>query len=153
MDITKYINREKLILDTIKANIRSYGDNDSYSILNALYPNELDEVVKDGKRYFEEPEEGADTHALAENIIDIIKQVEQQINNLFSFLNELELDYFDPDFTATQMVWMNDYWYKEFKEGEWGELKKKTQADPDYKNWHMEKLVERELKKGMKTNG
>jgi len=55
MDITKYINREKLILDTIKANIRSYGDNDSYSILNALYPNELDEVVKDGKRYFEEP--------------------------------------------------------------------------------------------------
>ena len=152
IDITQYIDREKLFIDAIKDRFRSYAECDPFWVYETCFPMDQDIIEKDGKTYVEEPDEGIDSMNLMEEIVNVVDEVKEQIDGLFSFLNELELDSFDTDIN-TELIWMNDYWYKEFKEGEWGELKKKTQADPDYKNWHMEKLVERELKKGMEDNG
>lgn len=152
MDITKYINREKLILDAIKDRLINLGDSDGQWVYDMCFPMDQDVIKKDGKTYVEEPDEGIDSTNLMTEVASQIDEVKKQIDYLFTFLDDIDFDSFDI-YSDHELIWMNDYWYKEFKEGEWGELKKKTQADPDYKNWHMEKLVERELKKGMETNG
>lgn len=152
IDITQYIDREKLILDTIKARLINIGDSDAQWVYDTCFPMDQDILEKDGKKYVEEPDEGIDSMNLMEEIVDVVDEVKKQIDNLFTFFSFPHFDSFDT-YSDNELIWMNDYWYKEFKKGKWGELTKKTQADPDYKNWHMEKLVERELKKGMEDNG
>ena len=152
IDITQYIDREKLILDTIKARLINIGDSDAQWVYDTCFPMDQDILEKDGKKYVEEPDEGIDSMNLMEEIVDVVDEVKKQIDNLFTFFSFPHFDSFDT-YSDNELIWMNDYWYKEFKKGKWGELKKKTQADPDYKNWHMEKLVERGLKKGMEDNG
>jgi hypothetical protein len=143
--ITKYIDREKLLLDKIKQSIRIYGEIDGPRILDILYPDKLDEIEKDGKRYVEEPELGADTDGLAEDIIELIERDVEEVNNLFTFLDDLDLDYFGDN--DRQIIMSSDYWYKIFERGKWGEHEKKTQTDPDYTTWSMEKLVDRQFRK------
>ena len=152
IDITQYIDREKLILDTIKARLINIGDSDAQWVYDTCFPMDQDILEKDGKKYVEEPDEGIGSMNLMEEIVDVVDEVKKQIDNLFTFFSFPHFDSFDI-YSDNELIWMDDYWYKEFKEGKWGELKKKTRADPDYKNWHMEKLVERGLKKGMEDNG
>ena len=152
IDFTKYIDREKLLIDAIKDRLLNIGESSAQWVYDNCFPMDQDILKKDGKTYVEEPDEGIDSMNLMEEIVDVVDEVKEQVDGLFSFLNELELDSFDTDIN-TEFIWTNDFWYKEFKKGKWGELTKKTQADPDYKNWHVEKLVERELKKGIEDNG
>jgi hypothetical protein len=152
MDITKYIDREKLILDAIADRLISLGDSDAQWVYDTCFPMDQDVIKKDGKTYVEEPDEGIDSTNLMTEVVSQIDEVKKQIDYLFTFLDDLDFHSFDI-YSEHELIWTNDYWYKEFKKGKWGNLKKRTQADPDYKNWHMEKLVERELKKGMEDNG
>ncbi len=151
IDITKYIDREKLLFDTLKNRLLNIGEGDAQWVYDTCFPMDQDILKKDGKTYVEEPDEGIDSMNLMEEIVDVVDEVKERIDNLFSFLNELELDSFDTDLN-NEFIWTNDFWYKEFKKGNWGELSKKTQADPEYKSWHLEQLVERDIKKGMEDN-
>ena len=154
IDITQYIDREKLFIDAIKDRFRSYAECDAFWVYETCFPMDQDIIEKNGKRYLEEPEAGMDVENLMHEMSVAIDEIKLKIDNLFSFLDEIELDYFDIHNDSNEfIVWMNDYWYKEFKQGKWGKVTEKKRADPDYKNWHMEKLVERGLKKGMEDNG
>tara|TARA_Y100000385_G_scaffold93057_1_gene96111 strand:+ start:600 stop:1064 length:465 start_codon:yes stop_codon:yes gene_type:complete len=151
IDITKYINREQLLFDTLKNRLLNIGDSDAQWVYDTCFPMDQDILKKDGKTYVEEPDEGIDSMNLMEEIVDVVDEVKERIDNLFSFLNELELDSFDTDLN-NEFIWTNDFWYKEFKKGNWGELLQKTQADPDYKSWHLKKLVERDIKQSEEYN-
>ena len=148
INFTKYIDREKLLFDTLKDRLLNIGDSDAQWVYDTCFPMDQDILEKDGKKYVEEPDEGIDSMNLMEEIVDVVDEVKERIDNLFSFLNELELDSFDAALN-NEFIWTNDYWYKEFKKGNWGKLLKRTQADPDFKTWSMEKLVEREQEKGI----
>lgn len=152
MDITKYIDREKLILDAIKNRLLNIGDSGAQWVYDNCFPMDQDVIEKDGKTYVEEPDEGIDSTNLMMEVVNLIDEVKKQIDYLFTFLDDIDFDSFDI-YSGDELIWMNDYWYKKFKQGKWGKLTKKTQADPDYKNWHMEKLVEKQLKKEMEDNG
>tara|TARA_S200002703_G_C3767544_1_gene236289 strand:- start:123 stop:581 length:459 start_codon:yes stop_codon:yes gene_type:complete len=152
MDITKYIDREKLILDAIADRLINLGDSDAQWVYDNCFPMDQDVIEKDGITYVEEPVEGIDSTNLMMEVVSLIDEVKKQIDYLFTFLDDIDFDSFDI-YSGDELIWMNDYWYKKFKQGKWGKLTKKTQADPDYKNWHMEKLVEKQLKKEMEDNG
>ena len=95
IDITQYIDREKLILDTIKARLINIGDSDAQWVYDTCFPMDQDILEKDGKKYVEEPDEGIDSMNLMEEIVDVVDEVKKQIDNLFTFFSFPHFDSFD----------------------------------------------------------